>query len=892
MTHAVLAFGRMNPPTTGHEKFIKKTHDIAKKVGGKAHVVASHSEGNSKNPIPQKKKIQYLKKVAHPDVHVSGSSKDSPSILHHASKLHAAGHQHLHVVAGGDRKEEFHKTLHKYNGKSGAHGHYNFKSITVHSAGQRDPDSHDTKGVSGTKMREHAHNNDHESFKKGLPKALHPHKDEIMHHIKNVNEDIDTDFAEFVEEEFIFEAMTLQQRIKRRLIMRRIRPKLKRAKQLFKNRKVPEKNLKQRSRKKAIRAVRKRVAGKMGQNYNKLSAAAKMHVDKRVASRQNIVNRLAKKNMPTARKTELYRLTNRRMKESFEMFLENYVGSYGAARKTTQAGGSTFKAPNKVKGSGEASWSSPNKKPKPLPGSHKVGQRVKVNAGPHKGDHHIVTKDHGNGTYNLRPIGGVKNKYKGGEVKAASYHLSEAIIQVGEADKAVLKVDPNPHDMKRKDGKTLVRKNNPTKATKTKHTYKVKTEKGENAKSVSEQDIHNLYLKAEKGDFPLEVVIEVFIRGVEANLYEQQTPTQNGFGRVNSFIAKGAAYQMDKDLIEKMGFDVHTDVVAAADSMPKKAKKDKPSNPYMKLEGTPEAAAHARSVTPGQVSENMRMKMAKQRISQEKMRDAKKHDAMKDRARLRDTINKNRKTNPSATYEGKAMDDALDAISKAFTPEKNAERKAELHKKRMADPDFQKSKFYDKMKKEDVKEASEKMLSSYASKASNASKHRGLPTKKVDNRYSGVALAHDKIAKAGKLGTTAMRVSKAKVAAKEDVDMSFENFVATGSGVAPMTQARPRMVPKKKVQEAPQGKTFFQGYNDRKAKGIKSKPIDKDRFFGKKKEPEKVKEGLTGGAGGTGTPIVDVAGVANVSKAFNKRGKRNKDNSEDEKPLDASYAYD
>ena len=107
-----------------------------------------------------------------------------------------------------------------------------------------------------------------------------------------------------------------------------------------------------------------------------------------------------------------------------------------------------------------------------------------------------------------------------------------------------------------------------------------------------------------------------------------------------------------------------------------------------------------------------------------------------------------------------------------------------------------------------------------------------------------------------------------------------------------MTQARPRMVPKKKVQEAPQGKTFFQGYNDRKAKGIKSKPIDKDRFFGKKKEPEKVKEGLTGGAGGTGTPIVDVAGVANVSKAFNKRGKRNKDNSEDEKPLDASYAYD
>ena len=847
MTHAVLAFGRMNPPTTGHEKFIKKTHDIAKKVGGKAHVVASHSEGNSKNPIPQKKKIQYLKKVAHPDVHVSGSSKDSPSILHHASKLHAAGHQHLHVVAGGDRKEEFHKTLHKYNGKSGAHGHYNFKSITVHSAGQRDPDSHDTKGVSGTKMREHAHNNDHESFKKGLPKALHPHKDEIMHHIKNVNEDIDTDFAEFVEEEFIFEAMTLQQRIKRRLIMRRIRPKLKRAKQLFKNRKVPEKNLKQRSRKKAIRAVRKRVAGKMGQNYNKLSAAAKMHVDKRVASRQNIVNRLAKKNMPTARKTELYRLTKRRMKESFDVFLENYVGSYGSERKTTQAGGSTFKAAPKVRGSGEASWSGPARKKKPLPGSHKVGQRVKVNTGPHKGDHHIVTKDHGNGTYNLRPIGGVKNKYKGGEVKAASYHMTEAIIQVGEADKAVLKVDSNPHDMRRKDGKTLARKTTPTKASHTKHTYKVKTAKGEQGKSVSEQDIHNLYLKAEKGGYPLEVVLEVFIRGVEDNLYEQQSPTQNGFGRVNSFIAKGAAYEMDIDLVEKMGFDVHTDVVAAADSMPKKAKKDKPSNPYMKLEGTPEAAAHAKSVTPGQVSEasNMNrarksgadrlMKSVTQRIGADKMRAAarkdamqQRHDEMQDRARLKAARIKNRNTGPSSNKngnakpsssyssqnEGKAMDDAIEKIKQAFTPEKNAQLKKDMAKKRMD--------------------------------ALN----------------------------------------------KEDVDMSFENFVAVGSGVAPMAQTRPRIVPKKKVQEVHQGKTHMQGFIDRRSKGIKSKPIDKDRFFGKKKEPVKVKEGLTGGAGGTGTPIVDVAGVANVSKAFAKRGKRKKDNSEDEKPLDASYAYD
>jgi len=251
MTHAVLAFGRINPPTTGHEKLIKKTHDVAKKVGGKAHVVASHSEGNSKNPIPQKKKLEYIKKIAHPDVHVSGSSKQHPTILHHAAKLHAAGHTHLHVVAAGDKESTFHKVLHQYNGKKGPHGHYNYKSITVHSSGKRDPDSHDhSEGVSGTSMRKHAQESNHKEFKKGLPKALHPHKDEIMNHIKTQKEDLDQGFEDLVE------ALNVVQRIKRKLIMRRIRPKINRAKRLFKHRKVPEKNLKQRARKAGIRFVK------------------------------------------------------------------------------------------------------------------------------------------------------------------------------------------------------------------------------------------------------------------------------------------------------------------------------------------------------------------------------------------------------------------------------------------------------------------------------------------------------------------------------------------------------------------------------------------------------------------------------------------------------------
>jgi len=185
---AVMAFGRMNPPTTGHEKLMHAVHKEAKRQGASAHVIASHSHDKEKNPIHPHKKLGYLKKVAPKGVNVSVSSKEHPTLLHHASRLHAAGHDHLTVVAAGDREKEFHSLLHKYNGKKGSHGHYNYKSIKIHSAGKRDPDAEGTEGISGTKMRAHAKSNDHKSFKKGLPKALHPHAHEIM---KHVNEEIE-----------------------------------------------------------------------------------------------------------------------------------------------------------------------------------------------------------------------------------------------------------------------------------------------------------------------------------------------------------------------------------------------------------------------------------------------------------------------------------------------------------------------------------------------------------------------------------------------------------------------------------------------------------------------------------------------------------------------------
>jgi hypothetical protein len=57
--HAVMAFGRLNPITVGHEKLVNKVQEIAKHVGGSAHIVVSHSQDPKKNPLTAAQKLKH-----------------------------------------------------------------------------------------------------------------------------------------------------------------------------------------------------------------------------------------------------------------------------------------------------------------------------------------------------------------------------------------------------------------------------------------------------------------------------------------------------------------------------------------------------------------------------------------------------------------------------------------------------------------------------------------------------------------------------------------------------------------------------------------------------------------------------------------------------------------
>ena len=59
--NVVFAFGRFNPPTTGHEKLIDKTKQVA--GSDEYRIYPSFSQNPMKDPLPHALKIAYMRKM-------------------------------------------------------------------------------------------------------------------------------------------------------------------------------------------------------------------------------------------------------------------------------------------------------------------------------------------------------------------------------------------------------------------------------------------------------------------------------------------------------------------------------------------------------------------------------------------------------------------------------------------------------------------------------------------------------------------------------------------------------------------------------------------------------------------------------------------------------------
>jgi nicotinic acid mononucleotide adenylyltransferase len=161
----VFAFGRFNPPTTGHELLIKAVKKLAATHKADHAIYASKTQDSKKNPLTVDKKVHYLN-LMFPGTHFVAANEQERTFIEAVKNLNKK-YKSLIMVAGSDRVPEYEKILTKYNGKE-----FHYDTVQVISAGERDPDADDATGMSASKMRAAASKGDYNHFKQGLPSTM------------------------------------------------------------------------------------------------------------------------------------------------------------------------------------------------------------------------------------------------------------------------------------------------------------------------------------------------------------------------------------------------------------------------------------------------------------------------------------------------------------------------------------------------------------------------------------------------------------------------------------------------------------------------------------------------------------------------------------------------
>ena len=155
MKTIVLFFGRANPPHLGHGVAFKKVLDVAKSYQSNHIIYISRSTDKKKNPLSVMRKIFWLKKMFGSRYNFVAANDQIRTFIE-AVKAQDGEFEQIVVIAGSDRVAEYQNLLNRYNGTK----EFSFDSIKVVSAGERDPDAEGTGGLSATKMRQAAVEND------------------------------------------------------------------------------------------------------------------------------------------------------------------------------------------------------------------------------------------------------------------------------------------------------------------------------------------------------------------------------------------------------------------------------------------------------------------------------------------------------------------------------------------------------------------------------------------------------------------------------------------------------------------------------------------------------------------------------------------------------------
>jgi hypothetical protein len=166
----VFTFGRFQPPTSGHQKLADALVSTASKVGGVALLYPSRTNDAKKNPLNPGVKIKWLRKFFGDKVKVMDDA-GAKTMFDVMNKFDAEGVKKVIMVVGGDRVEEMKQTIKPYLTHKDPDKRYSFEFEVV-SAGERDPDAEGVVGMSASKMRAAAAENNLKAFMGGIPNGV------------------------------------------------------------------------------------------------------------------------------------------------------------------------------------------------------------------------------------------------------------------------------------------------------------------------------------------------------------------------------------------------------------------------------------------------------------------------------------------------------------------------------------------------------------------------------------------------------------------------------------------------------------------------------------------------------------------------------------------------
>ena len=161
-----VAFGRFNPPTTGHEKLLNTV--ASSSDDGDYVIVPSRTQDKKKNPLDPDTKVSVMRQMFPQHSEKIVNDPANKTIFDVLKKAHMDGYENVRIIGGADRVKEFEKLTNNYNGKL-----YQFGNVEVRSAGERDPDAEDNvTGMSASKQRKAAAEGDFKTFAKGVPATM------------------------------------------------------------------------------------------------------------------------------------------------------------------------------------------------------------------------------------------------------------------------------------------------------------------------------------------------------------------------------------------------------------------------------------------------------------------------------------------------------------------------------------------------------------------------------------------------------------------------------------------------------------------------------------------------------------------------------------------------